>query len=157
MLNVVASGRWLPHESRLELADVLLEAPQSKVTANGVLDWNGPSPRYPMTPETQLSVSSQWIAARDLLGWLRAFHAGMADDAAVTGGVQAAADLSGWPPKVDRGLVQSDGITWTSTQRLVQRAPDAGYRGAHSRPRSARSRADFAELGCKLVKNRGDH
>jgi hypothetical protein len=119
VLNVAASGRWLPQESRMELADVLLEAPQSKVTAKGVLDWNGPSARYPITPETQLSVSSQWIAARDLLGWLRAFHAGVADDAAVTGGVQAAADLSGWPPKIDRGLVQSDGITWTSAQRLV--------------------------------------
>ncbi|MGA8102711.1 MAG: AsmA family protein [Candidatus Acidiferrales bacterium] len=119
LLNVEASGRWLPQESRLELADVLLEAPQSKVTAKGVLDWNGRSPRYPITPETELSVSTQWIAARDLLGWLRAFRAGVADDAAVTGGVEATADLSGWPPKIDRGLVQSDGIAWTSAQTLV--------------------------------------
>jgi hypothetical protein len=119
LLNVVASGRWLPQESRLELADVVLQAPQSNVTATGVLDWNGPSARYPITPETQLRVSSTWIAARDLLGWLRAFHAGVADDAAATGGVQAAANLSGWPPKIDRGLVQSEGIDWTSTQALV--------------------------------------
>jgi hypothetical protein len=119
VLNVTGSGRWLPQESRLELADVLLEAPQSQVTARGVLDWNGPSARYPITPETQLRVSSKWIAARDLLGWLRAFHAGVADDAAVAGGVQAAANLSGWPPKIDRGLVQSDGIAWTSAQTLV--------------------------------------
>jgi hypothetical protein len=119
LLNVLATGRWLPEASRLELEDVVLQAPQSNVTAKGVLDWNGPSARYPITPATQLEVSSTWIAARDLLGWLRAFHAGVAGDAAVTGGVQVAANLSDWPPKVDRGLVQSDGVEWTSAQTLV--------------------------------------
>jgi len=120
MLNVVATGRWVPQESRLELANVVLEAPQSNVTAKGVLDWNGPSARYPVTPETQVQVASAWIAARDLLGWLRAFHAGVAADAAVTGGAQVAASLSGWPPKIDHGFVQSDGIDWISTQALVK-------------------------------------
>jgi hypothetical protein len=159
-LNVVATGRWLPQESRLELANVVLEAPRSNVTANGVLDWNGPSARFPITPETQLQISSHWIAAPDLLSWLRAFHAGVAADAAVTGGAQVSAKLSGWPPKMDQGTVGADAIQWTSAQPpVIARVPRISIDLTRDRARMApalillNSGASFARIGGSLERS----
>jgi hypothetical protein len=45
----------------------------------------------------------------DLLSWLRAFHPGVADELALSGTAGVDLNLSGWPPRIERGVVITGG------------------------------------------------
>jgi hypothetical protein len=109
-LNLLLAGDWWPEQGRIELAQAVLEAPQSALRAAGSVRWARPegSPSA-ATRDLQLQLQSAGIHLADLLAWYRAFHPGAADDLTVEGLVGVDMQIAGWPPRVVRGVVATDG------------------------------------------------
>jgi hypothetical protein len=109
--NLQVEARWIPEKSRVELSRIMLEGPGSNVRATGHVSWAA-------LPDTRLHLVSAGISLNDLLDWLRAFREGVAAGARLEGNAGLDAELSGWPVKVRRGVLATDGarLRW---------APDA--------------------------------
>lgn len=112
-LNLQAAGEWWPEQSRIELAQAVLETLRSNVHASGILDWSGSPVKAGDSSATLVQVLSSGIQSADLLSWIRAFHQGVAEEVAVRGGVGMDVRLTGWPPRIERGAVASDGLELT--------------------------------------------
>jgi hypothetical protein len=92
--NVNFQARWAAGEPRLVVSPILVESPRSRLEATMDLDWSkGVRPA--------IQVSSSRLALADLLDWRRALLAGVSDDLAVEGALDAQAILSGWPLRVE--------------------------------------------------------
>lgn len=101
-LNLIAEGDLDLPASRLELSRVVLETPHSSVQAFGRLDWSAASGNSRSeAPASRLAVSSAGLDLNETLAWLRAFHAGVAEDLALHGWARMDATLRGWPPHLD--------------------------------------------------------
>ena len=109
-INAILAADWRPGEPRLDVTRCIVEAPQSRLSATGSLDWS-----HGFDPSVQL-VSSR-IGLCDLLAWRRAFLPGIADDLSVEGAVTVNASLTGWPPRVQQADASSSGAV-VRTQAL---------------------------------------
>jgi len=108
-LNIEA--RWAPDESRFELTQATLETPRSSVHATGAINWSAtPNSMQPAVKNSKLEITSSGVAMTDLLTWYRAFHRDVAEQLAVNGTAAMDVMLSGWPPRVRKGIVTSDGV-----------------------------------------------
>lgn len=116
-LNLIAKMRWYPLISGLELEQALLEAPHSNASASGGISW-GPSPIFSKRPEAPfaLDVRSAVIDLDDVLAWVRAFHAGVADDLTVRGVVEGRGYLTGWPLHVVNAHIYNFGTELTTSR-----------------------------------------
>jgi hypothetical protein len=103
-LNLTVDAAWNPAQARLDLTQVLLEAPHSQVRAAGEVTF---------TPllEPRLRWDSAGIHLGGLLAWLRAFHAGVADGLTADGYISGSAETRGWPPKLETAQLESRGGT----------------------------------------------
>ncbi len=108
-LNIKA--RWVPYESRFELTQAVLEAPRSNVHVTGAIHWSAtPNSMQVAVKNSKLGITSRGVAMADLLTWYRAFHRDVAEQLAVNGIAAMDVKLSGWPPRVQKGIVTSDGV-----------------------------------------------
>ncbi len=101
-LNLKVDAAWGQTHARLELTQVLLEAPHSQVRAVGEVV-------FVPSLEPRLRWESAGIQLGDLLAWLRAFHAGVADGLNVDAYVSGSAETRGWPPKLETARLESRG------------------------------------------------
>jgi hypothetical protein len=116
-LNLIAKLRWYPLGSGLEFEQVSFEAPHSNATARGRILWAA-SPalaKRPVAPFA-LEVHSAVIDLGDVLSWVRAFHAGVADDVAVRGALEGRGYLTGWPVRVVNASLNNLGTELTSSR-----------------------------------------
>ena len=105
--NLNVQALWTPAESHLFISRCLVEAPQSHLAATIDLNWSrGFDPAA--------HVTSSRVALDDLLAWRRALFAGVADDLAVSGAVDAEGFLSGWPLRVENLSLASAGAVISS-------------------------------------------
>jgi len=93
---------WQPGQPRLEVTRCVVEAPRSRLSAVGSLDWS-----HGMNPNLQFASSR--VSLADLLAWRRAFLPGVADDLSVDGEVVFNAALAGWPPRIMQADASSAG------------------------------------------------
>jgi hypothetical protein len=102
--NLNFQAKWRPAESRLQFSRLVVEAPHSRLAATADLDWSHDF-------HTRAEMVSSRVGLADLLAWRRAFRAGVSDDLAVEGALEARATLSGWPLRVDDLALTSAGAT----------------------------------------------
>ncbi|MGH9727289.1 MAG: AsmA family protein, partial [Candidatus Acidiferrales bacterium] len=109
--NLNLQAHWLPAESRFELTQAVLEAPRSNIHATGAMNWiAAPDAMHVAIKNAQLDIASDAVGMPDALAWYRAFHRDVAEQLALTGTATMHVTLSGWPPRVQKGIVASDGI-----------------------------------------------
>lgn len=109
--NLNVEARWAPDESRFELTQVVLEAPRSNIHATGVMNWTtAPDAMQAAVKNVQLEIISSGVAMADALAWYRAFHRGVPEQVALKGTATMHVTLAGWPPRIQKGIVASDGV-----------------------------------------------
>jgi hypothetical protein len=102
--NIVAKAKFDPESSVLELTEATLEAPHSYVRATGTLNWDGSgSVSAANSTVSQMRIVSAGIDLGDLLGWIRAFHPGVADNLQLHGLAKLNMNLRGWPLRLESG------------------------------------------------------
>ena len=109
-VNLNASAKWWPEQSRVELSNAVIEAPASNIRASGILDWNAPAKSGKPANETRIQLLSSGVQVSDLLQWVRAFHPQIAPQLALRGQFGMDATLKGWPPHIQGGALAADGI-----------------------------------------------
>jgi hypothetical protein len=113
-LSLLAQARWNPATSFLDFTGATLEAPHSNLHAAGRISWAHPrTPPKELAPPVQIAVTSSQINLDDLLDWLRAFHANVADDVAAQGVVAVRGNLDGWPLRVVNATGSTEGAELT--------------------------------------------
>ncbi|HXT72919.1 MAG TPA: AsmA family protein, partial [Candidatus Angelobacter sp.] len=109
--NLNVEARWAPDESRFELTQAVLEAPRSNIHATGAMNWTAaPDAMQAAVKNAQLEIISSGVAMADALTWYRAFHRAVPEQVALNGTATMHATLSGWPPRIQKGIVASDGV-----------------------------------------------
>lgn len=108
-VNLITHATWQPASSDLALSDVSLEAPHSNAHASGRISWSSVGEAASgRIPPVQFDVSSSQIDTGDLLPWLRAFHAGVADNLSLRGLARVRAGFVGWPVRIVEATVSTD-------------------------------------------------
>ncbi len=114
-LNLVARLTWSPSAAAVTLTQARIEAPHSSIDANGGFYWGTEPGRTKRTaPLPQAISATAQIDASDLMAWVRAFHAGIADNVSMRGLAQVSAVLAGWPSRIVNASVSSEGFDLTS-------------------------------------------
>ncbi|MGB7025021.1 MAG: AsmA family protein [Candidatus Acidiferrales bacterium] len=109
--DLSVAARWAPDESRFELTQAVLEAPRSNIHATGVMNWTAaPDAMQAAVKNAQLEIVSRGVAVADALAWYRAFHRDVPEQVALNGMATMHVTLSGWPPRIQKGIVASDGV-----------------------------------------------
>jgi uncharacterized protein involved in outer membrane biogenesis len=100
--NLQAEAAWNAGSTQITLRKFSLEAPRSKIEADGTIGW---SPE--MNPDVHLK--SAGISFEDIFAWYRSFQPGVADGLAAEGFLTADMQLTGAPIRVRAGKIFSDG------------------------------------------------
>ncbi|HEV2225135.1 MAG TPA: hypothetical protein VGR84_19235, partial [Candidatus Acidoferrales bacterium] len=109
--NLNVEARWAPDESRFELTQAVLQAPRSNIRATGALNWiTTPDAMQAAIKNARLEIVSSGVAMADALTWYRAFHRDVPEQVALNGTATMRVTLSGWPPRIQKGIVTSDGV-----------------------------------------------
>lgn len=109
--NLNVQARWAPDESRFELTQAVLQAPRSNIHATGAMNWTTtPDATQAAVKNAQLEIMSSGVAIADALTWYRAFHRDVPEQVAMNGSATMHVTLSGWPPRIQKGIVASDGM-----------------------------------------------
>lgn len=101
-LNLTVEAQWRPGDARVEFSKCVLEAPGSSVGGTAMIEW---APAF----DPKFRFTSSGISLADLLAWYRAFRPGVAEDLALEGHAAAELVLGGWPPRLEQGVLASDG------------------------------------------------
>jgi len=110
-LNVIAQLAWNPSDSVVTLTRARIEAPHSSLDANGGFSWGGESRRTRRTiSPPNVIFSTAQIDASDLMAWVRAFYAGVADGVSMRGVAQVTAAFAAWPPRIVNASISSEGL-----------------------------------------------
>jgi len=107
-LNLIATAQFNPRTSSLDPVETVLELPRSSALATARIHWNGSRAYRSATSvpggqeksPVSIEISGSKISMADLLAWLRAFHPGVADDAALQGWVEVKGNIVGEPAAV---------------------------------------------------------
>jgi hypothetical protein len=119
-LNIIARARLDPGSSVLELTEAALEAPHSFVHATGAWNWNRTGSAFAANSNSsQMRFVSAGIDLGDLLGWIRAFRTGVADDLQIHGLAKLDLDFRGWPLRIESGSVAINGAELTGASLRV--------------------------------------
>lgn len=118
-LNFSLDAQWWPKSTRLEWKNILVEGPRSNLHGSGLLQWRGSVTRSDSqqrnrsastaSPRSNFRFLSSGINLDDLLAWYRAFVPGVAAGTKLEGNAGLDLQVSGWPPRVERGVVVTDG------------------------------------------------
>jgi len=104
--NVHLQARWWPERARVEIQQAVFEAARSNLRASGFVEWALPG-------ASGLHIVSSGVHLDDLLAAYRAFHPDVAAEASLDGIAGVDADLAGWPPRIVRGVLATDGARFT--------------------------------------------
>ncbi len=107
-INVSVTAAWAPDKQQLELIRCIVEAPHSRVTASGEMDWS-----HGWSPSLRLEDSR--IGWEDLLAWRRAFLPDVAAGLAMEGTFALEATLAGWPLRIEEVALDSPGAVVRAT------------------------------------------
>ena len=117
--NFTADARWVPGKGRLELTHAAIDTPDSNLSAAGRVDWSfDPQSSRIVVKGTQLELTSPGIQLGDLLTWFRAFHPGVDDGVTLSGRASAALTIAGWPPRIESGVIATEGATLSAGSAL---------------------------------------
>lgn len=108
-LNLLLEAGWKPEEASVELTRAELEAPGSSVSAAGFLTWAQPPGERSEGKDFRLRFTAGGIALSDVLAWYRGFRPGVNDPAVLEGNAGVDLQLSGWPLRIERGVLAVDG------------------------------------------------
>jgi hypothetical protein len=109
-LNLIARMKIGAGGSGIELTDATLEAPRSSAHATGQLSWNNVvRPAKSPRPPSNVKISDVSIDSNDILAWVRAFRAGIADDISLHGTATADGLAVGWPLRFENASLVTDG------------------------------------------------
>jgi len=100
--NLQLQARWWPERARVEVERAVFEAARSNLRASGHVEWAQPG-------ASSLRLISSGVDLDDALAYFRAFRHGVADNLALEGSAGVDFELDGWPPRVVRGVVATDG------------------------------------------------
>ena len=116
-INLAAKMHWNPVTPAVWFEEATLEAPHSNARARGGISWgtNSVFSKRPVAP-FGLEVRSAVIDLGDVLAWVRAFHAGVADEVAVRGVVEGRGNLTGWPLQVVNAYLDNLGTELTASR-----------------------------------------
>jgi hypothetical protein len=110
-VNFTANGAWLPGSDQLRISSVQFQAPHSHGRLSGEFEWRpGAQMAMKLPNEGNLALSAA-IGAPDVLAFLRAFLAGIAEQLVARGEVAVNLRTAGWPPALDAANIATDGIT----------------------------------------------
>lgn len=113
-LNLRLEGDWWPQLSRVRLARGVIEAPASNIRVSGEVQWRA-SPELRVAqelgrrPGSSIRLTSSEISLGDLFAWYRAFRPDVSADVQLEGRCGLELELSGWPPRIERAVMASDG------------------------------------------------
>jgi hypothetical protein len=115
-INFTASGAWLPDAEELRISSVQFEAPHSNGRLSGSFEWRsggwrpGGQTAMEFPNDGKLTLSAA-IGAGDVLAFLRAFRAGIAEQLTAPGAASVNLQATGWPPKLETADIATQGIT----------------------------------------------
>jgi hypothetical protein len=104
-VNVLIRADWLPEASRLNFANVTVEAPRSSARGSGVVTWAEAAG----AADRVLTISSDGVDCADLLALVRAFHPAVSEALAARGTLRFNIPLAGWPMRPTGGTASTDG------------------------------------------------
>ena len=115
-LNAGLEAKWWPALALAEFTRIALEGPASLVRGSGFVQWGHPpagyrgsEPKVSAAPDASLRFVSSGISLNDLFRWYPAFHAEMANNLSVKGNAGLDLEVRGWPLRVERAVMASDG------------------------------------------------
>ncbi len=111
-LNLAGTLDWDPASPVVQFTNIALDAPNSRARASGRILWNRSGEKSPgsMQQPDEIALSSARVDMGDVVAWIRAFHAGIADNLSVHGSAQVQARFAGWPPHVINAEAETDAI-----------------------------------------------
>jgi hypothetical protein len=101
-LNLHVNARWWPERARVEFDRTVFEAARSNLRASGHLEWALPG-------ASSLRVVSSAVDLGDVFAFYRALRPGVNENLSVEGNAGADIELEGWPPRIARGVIATDG------------------------------------------------
>ncbi|MGH9713140.1 MAG: AsmA-like C-terminal region-containing protein [Candidatus Acidiferrales bacterium] len=117
-VNLNVKTRWNPVNPRIQIDEATLEAPHSNASGRAEISWEHPYASGTEQPSPiAVDVRSAALDLSDLLAWIRAFHAGVADDISLHGFARVSGSLRGWPSRIGAGTLAIESAE-LSSQRL---------------------------------------
>lgn len=116
-INIAAKQVLLdPSLSEARVVDARIEAPHSFALATAALNWTGEQPNGEpaVAPSDAIDITSSQIDLGDVLGWVRAFHSGVAVSTSAHGLLDARVNFSGWPLSLINGSVTAESADLTA-------------------------------------------
>lgn len=110
-VNMTANGAWLPGTGQLHLSSVQIEAPHSNGQLSGSFGWQPRAQTAMAFPNMGDITLSAAIGAPDVLAFLRAFRAGIAEQLAARGEADVNLSAAGWPPRLASAQISTHGAT----------------------------------------------
>jgi len=101
-LNISFEASWRLGERHAQVGKILVEMPQSHIHCAGEMDW-----AEGFRPDLHIQLSS--LGLRDIFSFYRAFRPGVPENLDLAGAVGIDATLSGWPPRLQEGVLASTG------------------------------------------------
>jgi len=109
--NFTADGAWLPETGELRISSARLAAPHSNGTLNGSFGWrSGRQTTLEHPSEGNVTLSAA-INAADVLAFLRAFRAGVAEQLTARGEVSVNARATGWPLELETARIATQSMS----------------------------------------------
>lgn len=111
-LNLIGVIEWDPSSPFVQFTDIALDAPNSRARASGRILWDRADEKSAGRPQQtdEIALSSARVDMGDVLAWIRAFHAGIADSLSARGSAQVQAKFAGWPPHIVNAEAETDAI-----------------------------------------------
>ena len=132
-VNLTVEGAVAADRSLWELSKVTLDAPRSNLRANGVFARDSPE-------KTRFRFLSSSVHFDDLFAWYRAFHAGVADGVALDGFLGVDVETAGWPLRIERGVLATDGV------RVTVPGVNKQWQLSHAALRATPQRAELSSV-----------
>jgi hypothetical protein len=120
-VNLTVKARWNPMNPGIDFEDATFEAPHSSASGRAAISWDHSRNSSNDQPSpVAIDVRSAVIDLSDLLAWVRAFHAGVADDISLHGSAKVSGSLRGWPPRIETGTLEIAGADLSSPRLRTQ-------------------------------------
>lgn len=115
-LNLALEGKWWPLLARAEFERITLESSATQIRGNGFAQWGrapagyaGTEPAASPLPDSNFRFVSSGISLNDLFRWYPAFRPEVDRGLTVAGFAGIDAEVSGWPPRVERAVMATGG------------------------------------------------
>lgn len=115
-VNLSVEADWWPVLARAEVKRIVVEGPSSEARGSGFVQWGrapagyrGSEPSVSAEPDSSFQLVSSAISLNDLFRWYPAFRPDVAPELAVEGNAGLDLQVRGWPPRIERVVMATDG------------------------------------------------